>query len=203
MSFKDELFEDPSTLWILGVVLICLLALPFALRWEDKQKVVRVVYDAPEFSFTNSIGRKTSLSDLKGRVWLADFVLIRCTTQCPLVTSAMADLQKKWKSKGLQLVSFTLDSDGYPDALKQYAKNAGADPSDWVFLTGKNQMVIDLARNGFHLPDIGDFQADFIHSSRIALVDAQGHIEGYFDGMNQDDLKDLNRKLNELFWGKS
>ncbi len=203
MSFKDELLEDPSIIWILAAVMIGLLSLPFVMKWGNKQKIDRVYYDAPEFSFMNSTGQKTSLWEFNGKIWLADFVLIRCTTQCPMVTGAMADLQKKWRSKGLQLVSFTLDSEGYPDALKQYAKKTGADPKDWFFLTGKNQEMIDLARNGFHLPDIGDFQADFIHSSKIALIDAQGHIEGYFDGMNPDELKALDAKLKELFLAKS
>src|SRR5438105_12426003 len=48
----------------------------------------------PDFQLTERSGRTVSLSDLKGKVWLADFVYTTCQGPCPLISNRLAKLQK-------------------------------------------------------------------------------------------------------------
>ena len=40
-------------------------------------------YNIEPFEFTNQHNEQVSLEDLKGEVWLAQFVFTNCTTVCP------------------------------------------------------------------------------------------------------------------------
>ena len=40
-------------------------------------------YKIEPFEFTNQHNEKVSLDDLKGKVWLAQFVFTNCTSACP------------------------------------------------------------------------------------------------------------------------
>src|ERR1700712_5596124 len=44
-------------------------------------------------SFTNQLGKKVSLYDLKGKIIVLDFFFTRCPTLCPVLARAMKRLQ--------------------------------------------------------------------------------------------------------------
>src|SRR5262245_26363126 len=52
-----------------------------------------VLWQVPPFSFADQHGRPAAAADLRGHVWIADFIFTRCTTICPLITAKMALLQ--------------------------------------------------------------------------------------------------------------
>src|SRR5689334_3553193 len=47
----------------------------------------------PAFALTNERGERYGLSDLRGSVWIADFVFTSCPTVCPRLTKRMEELQ--------------------------------------------------------------------------------------------------------------
>jgi protein SCO1 len=173
-------------------------------------------YDAPVFVLTERSGKEISNDDLTGKVWIASFVFTRCTMGCPQVTTTMARLQKELNLAGrddLRLVTFTVDPerDGTDD-LKKYADNFRADPSKWLFLTGKEKLVRLLLNKGFKIaamkradPKPGD---EFDHSTKLLVIDKKGGIRGSFDGMvgehdeggqkYEEGLKALNTLVGEL-----
>src|SRR5258706_8994715 len=64
----------------------------------------------PDFSLVERSGRKTSLADLRGKVWIADFIYTQCSDTCPLQTANMAKLQQQWNGEPeLRLVSYSVD----------------------------------------------------------------------------------------------
>jgi cytochrome oxidase Cu insertion factor (SCO1/SenC/PrrC family) len=64
----------------------------------------------PQFSLIERSGKTTTLADLRGTIWIADFIYTTCQDTCPLQTAEMAQLQEQWKDKpGLKLVSFSVD----------------------------------------------------------------------------------------------
>jgi protein SCO1 len=146
----------------------------------------------PEFTLTERSGKKVSRDDLKGKVWVAAFVFTRCSGPCPQVTATMARLQKELDLKNapdVRLVTFTVDPDkDTPNELAEYANRYQADPERWLFLTGMPEAELHrLLHDGFKVtaqraekPTAGDA---FDHSSRLAVVDKQGNIRGYFDGL--------------------
>jgi len=196
--------KDDKIYYLLKVAVIFLIgALVVAFLLEPTPTVLSNLGAVPPFSLVDSRGSKMSLDQLKGKVWVADFMYVHCTTQCPLMTAAMAKLQKAWLGKGVYFVSFTMDPSDTPQELAKYAKQYGADTDSWAFLTGKYEDVTRLAQYGFKLPAQGGPDSDFIHSIRFTLVDKQGKIRGYYNSDDEGSLNQLNRDLWVLLAEKS
>jgi len=173
---------------------------------------------APEFALTERSGKTITREELKGKVWVASFVFTRCPGPCPQVTATMARLQKELDLKntpGLRLVTFTVDPErDTPNDLTDYANRYQADPERWLFLTGKSEAELHkLLVEGFKVTAQRSKSAkpgdEFDHSTRLAVVDKQGTIRGYFDGMRagdgpeetaafEDNLRELKEKVAEL-----
>ena len=51
-------------------------------------------YKIEPFEFTNQHNEKVSLDDLKGKVWLAQFVFTNCTTVCGPMMFNMAESRR-------------------------------------------------------------------------------------------------------------
>jgi protein SCO1/2/putative membrane protein len=142
------------------------------------------------FSLTERDGRTITQADLLGKVWVASFVFTRCTGPCPQVSLTMAQLQKDFAPySDVRLVTFTVDPEhDQPAELSEYASHFGADPKRWLFLTGKEDDIYKLLREGFHVPveqNQGEQRRpgnEVMHSPRLVVVDRAGHIQGYFEG---------------------
>lgn len=69
-------------------------------------------YDVEDFNYTNQDNQAVGLSDLEGKVWIADFIFTSCETVCPPMTYNMSQLQDKVKEEGIEnveFVSFSVD----------------------------------------------------------------------------------------------
>jgi protein SCO1/2 len=154
----------------------------------------------PAFSLTNQDGRPVTLEDLKGNVWIADFVYTTCPGPCPIVSAHMARLQRMLPEEA-RMVTFSTDPENdTPAVLKAYAKRFGAGER-WTFLTGPKDEVYSLIRNGFMLPIMAPAGAQIVHSTRIMLVDKSGSVRGFYDGTtseaDQQILWDVRRLIGE------
>ena len=153
----------------------------------------------PDFTLTERSGEKLPLNDLKGKVWIADFIFTNCGGSCPIMSSTMANFQEQLKDvKNILLVSFSVDPErDTPDVLKEYANLYKASPSRWLFLTGEKDKINYLTREGFHLAIASDSSSatePIIHSTMFVLVDREGVIRGYYDS---SDEKILNKLLDD------
>ncbi len=107
----------------------------------------------PPFSLIERSGKEITLGDLKGKVWIADFIFTRCPDLCPLISGQMARLQSALADESnLKLVSISVDPEfDRPPILAQYAAQFEADPDHWYFLTGDKKAIYRLVRDGFKL----------------------------------------------------
>jgi len=148
-----------------------------------------IAYPVPDFTLIERGGKTVTKADLLGKVWVASFVFTRCSGPCPAVTATVARLQSELANEpNVRFVTFTIDPDrDTPDELKKYADRFRADPERWLFLTGKEAIVHELATSGFKLLAMkkpgGAAGDEFDHSSRLAVIDKAGIIRGYYDGM--------------------
>jgi cytochrome oxidase Cu insertion factor (SCO1/SenC/PrrC family) len=154
----------------------------------------------PEFALTNQDGERVTLDNLKGKVWLADFVYTTCPGPCPIISAHMARLQRTLPD-GARLVSFSTDPDNdTPTVLKAYSRKFGGGDR-WTFLTGPKDQIYDLIEHGFMLPIAAPTGAQIIHSTRIILVDKTGAVRGFYDGTTFDPdvriLADVRKLLQE------
>jgi protein SCO1/2 len=168
---------------------------------------LRKLSTVPPFSLTERSGRIITNHDLAGKLWVADFVYTTCPGPCPIITAGMAKIQDAVANDPhVQLVSFTVDPESdTPPVLAKYADQFKADPNRWWFLTGPEKPLFSLIQNGFlqavqdnsgaPLKD-GEFKVT--HSTYICLVDGDGNVRGFYDGVGADGRADVLRDIKVL-----
>jgi protein SCO1 len=157
----------------------------------------------PNFSLIERSGKKIGLADLRGKVWIADFIYTHCPDTCPMQTADMAKLQDRWmKEDDLRLVSFSIDPErDTPRVLSKYANRFKADAKAWLFLTGNKEQIARLVEDGFSLPLSSvahGHNGVIVHGSRFVLVDEQGQIIGYFDNRDSKAMQRLEDDVTRL-----
>lgn len=168
----------------------------------ESEAAAEPVYVAP-FSLVDQSSRTVTLADLRGKVWVADFIFTRCGGPCPLLTQKMKSLTEEFPAADLRFVSFSIDpAYDTPKVLKAYAEKWGADLTRWSFLTGDIREIGGLMRKSFMLgldrgADVGG-APDITHSVRFAVVDRDGRLAGTFDAMDVDGMRGLRDELRRL-----
>ena len=179
----------------IGVAIFLIISFFF----KDSQPVKELpeIGNIPQFEFTNSDGNIVTLDNLKGKVWVADFIFTTCTMACPMMTGNMNIVHKKFKKNdNVRLVSISVYPEyDTPEVLKNYASQYDADTEKWLFLTGKEDAVKDIIKDGFK---IGDYEDIIFHSEKFALVDKKGIIRAYYNGMKSEDMKQLKKDIDAL-----
>jgi protein SCO1/2 len=162
-----------------------------------------VYWDVPAFRLLDQDGRPFSLADAAGHPWVAGFIFTRCAGVCPVMSGRMAAIQRRLP-EGARLLSITVDpAHDTPDTLKSYAQRVGAGPR-WSFLTGPRDELHRLAVAGFKLeameapPGAPAADGPFLHSGKLALVDAEGRIRGYYDSGDDAAMERLLADLARL-----
>jgi protein SCO1/2 len=170
----------------------------------------------PDFSLIERNGRPVTLGDLRGKVWVANFIYTQCTETCPTQSLQVSRLQAEFAAApDLRLVSITVDPErDTPEVLARYAERYQADPERWLFLTGPKRAIYQLAAGGFKLsvvdPDdpkrtsgmlprpayaTHGSKGLIIHSSRFVLVDRQARIRAYHLPDDEQSLKRLRQNV--------
>lgn len=155
---------------------------------------------APAFELIDSNGQSFSSETLQGKVWLASFFFTSCTSVCPMVIGKMNSIFEGAPEQ-IHFVSFSVDpTNDTPEALKKYADKFDADTRRWHFVTGDQEKVRAVVRDGFKVT-MPESEAELDrHSVRFVLVDQSGAIRGYFDSTDEADLERL-RKILEVYRG--
>ncbi|MED4271204.1 SCO family protein [Geobacillus stearothermophilus] len=141
-----------------------------------------------DFTFVDQSGQPFGLRDLKGKVWVADFIFTNCETVCPPMTAHMAKLKEKAEEKGLdvEFVSFSVDPEvDTPEKLAAYAKQFTNDLANWHFLTGYRPTEIsELAQKSFKTmvqKPANDDQV--VHGTSFYLVGPDGKVVQTYSGV--------------------
>ncbi|MDQ6861136.1 MAG: SCO family protein [Verrucomicrobiota bacterium] len=176
--------------WYATLILIPVLTAVglFSLRQAQVRRLAqRTISDygsVPEFRLTNQNGQPFGSAELKGKIWIADFIFTSCPGPCPIISSRMAETQKPLEKSDVHLVSFTVDpATDTPEVLRDYAARLHAREGRWDFLTGPQDAIYNLSLNGFKLgvAASGDEPGVPVHSTRVVLVDRFSKIRGYYD----------------------
>ncbi|HVR11033.1 MAG TPA: SCO family protein [Thermoanaerobaculia bacterium] len=173
----------------------------------ERQAALPVLGRVPDFTLTNRDGRTVRRQDLAGAPWIADFVFTRCVSSCPLLSARLARLDRALPpGAAIRLVSFTVDpAYDTPAVLEKYARSFAASRR-WLFLTGDEWQLRNLSWQGFKLalePGQGKGGVEAIlHSTRFALVDADGIIRGSYPALDPDALQQLTADARALAAGR-
>ena len=179
------------------VAVAIFLAITYFFKNTNQEDSLPVIGGIPDFEFIDSEGRYVGLSSLKGKVWVADFIFTTCTMACPIMTGNMNIIHKKYKKNDdIRLVSISVYPEyDTPEVLKKYASQYEANTDTWHFLTGNESTVKEVIKDGFK---IGDYEDIIFHSEKFALVDRNGMIRAYYNGMKSEDMKKLKKDINKL-----
>jgi protein SCO1/2 len=131
----------------------------------------------PDITLIDQHSQKVSLSSLKGKPVLFDFIYTTCPGPCLLLTTRMKRIADRLGPKlgtKARIVSITLDPEhDHPEQLRAYANAQGADVNGCLFLTGTPTQIEDVMAR-FTL--IRQRQADGTvdHVLEFFLVDSSG-----------------------------
>lgn len=161
----------------------------------------------PAVAMLGTDGKPFTMDSLKGRVWVCDFFLTRCTGICPALNRRFSDLSRDldadMKYAGVGLLSIAVDpAFDTPEVLKKHQAQLAAGPR-WVHATWKDQDTAwKTIEEAFKLPvgpaDASDPTTPVMHSDKIVLVDAKGRIRGYYGGRDEKEVKMLRNDLDLL-----
>ena len=155
---------------------------------------VPILGSIPDFVLIDQNSKPFGTEQLRGSVWVADFIFTSCPDMCPMLTSAMATIEREIAKdsgvKDIHFVSISVDPDNdTPAVLAEYAEKYAAAGARWAFLTGTRPEIWKLSTEGFHLPverADGARGGPIFHSNRFVLTDRRGRIRGYYDGLDSD-----------------
>lgn len=194
---------DKSTLiWVaLGVIILGIAGATLWSAYDTKPEAAatkETPVSVPDFSLTNQQGKPLALSDMMGKIWVADFIFTNCPTICPAMTAEMARLQSEFVAAPVYFVSFSVDpARDTSEVLARYAKEYGADDRRWHFLTGEKEGIYELAKGGFSLA-AGHKGSEILHSTRFVLVTSDGQIYGHYDSRSGPTMLRLRRDIKTL-----
>jgi protein SCO1/2 len=159
-----------------------------------------IISQVPEFELISENGQRFGSKDLKGRVYLANFVFARCPTICPKILGDLEKIQKRVRGTGkkVAIVTFTVDPEHDNEkVLFDLARKHKANPYTWTFLTGSDkEAMFKLYRDGFK---VGVEQNpkdmfDIAHSEKIVLVDGENRVRGFYSF----DTNDVNKLMIDV-----
>lgn len=165
----------------------------------DGQEVKHKIRD---FNYIDQDSMAFNAETLDGQVYLADFFFTSCPSICPRVMKNMLRVQEKYKgTSNFKLVSFSLDPKrDTPARLKKYASNIGADLSMWSFVHGPKDSIMAIANEDYYVPAFEDSDAPggFDHSGKLLLVDGDGHLRGFAEGTEDEDVTEFFDTIDAL-----
>ncbi len=196
--------------WIrLGLIALLLMPVIGVVATLVRTEKQRPTYgQVGDFKLMEASGKPVTLADLRGKVWIVSFIFTHCAGSCPIMTHHLAMAQSDLPVReDLKLVSVSVDPErDAPAVLAQYASKNRADRSRWLFLTGDKTQIQQLARGTFKLAvddTAGTAEEPILHSSKFVLVDRNGAIRGYYDGLDVETLKQLVRDAERVLAEKS
>jgi protein SCO1/2 len=154
----------------------------------------------PAFSFPDQDGKPVTDRDLRGHVWVADFIFTQCTTACPIMTSKMLLLQKQVPQPSVRFVSFSVDpAHDTPAVLKKYAELWQGDESRWRLLsTEPASLAAVIKAMRVTVEPTADPDNPIMHSSLFLLVDADGKVRGIYDSIDSEATAQLAQDMKTL-----
>ena len=131
------------------------------------------------FALHDQTGATLGAAELHGRLWVASFTAAVCGSMCERterLMASMAELRHRTRNLGdaVRLVTFPVDPERASAAhMAELSATWRASRGPWRFVSGPPARVTDVLR---------DFQvSDGLPRTRVALVDQNLQIRGYYD----------------------
>ncbi len=146
------------------------------------------------FELTERSGKTIRSEELLGQPYVVSFFFSTCPSICIQQNQKLKELQDEFAGEGVRFVAISVDPEtDTPEQLREYAARFGADPEQWLFMTGDLTYIRRIGAEIFRQPVDQKF-----HTERFVLVDPAGEIEGFYswpEPVQFDRLKETIRKM--------
>ena len=157
--------------------------------WLDKSDPkIKNIHSIKTFDFQNQEGKWISQSNLKGKIYIANFFFTSCTTVCPKMATNLLKVQNEFSNNDkVKIMSHTVmpwvDNQ---KRLKEYGEINNIDSKFWYLLTGPKDEIYKIARESY-FADEGFGKSvttieDFIHTEKFFLIDSNNKIRAIYNG---------------------
>jgi protein SCO1 len=166
---------------------------------NGKRSTDTVWHQVKNISFTNQLGKKVSLDDLKGKIIVIDFFFTACPSICPGLARNMKRLQDSYTKNDsiVQFISVSIDPerDSVP-RLRAFADKYHANHDSWWFVTGDKKEIYDFALKEMKA-SIADVNVDtaFVHTENFFLLDTNRVVRGWYNGFDTVKLAQLAKDI--------
>jgi len=145
----------------------------------------------PDVDLTDEAGGRHRLSEWRGRILAVTFIYTRCPLPdfCPRIDQRFKTVQDEILADAAARDRYTLLSVSFdpafdtPPVLAAHARQVGADPRVWRFVTGDRDAVAALAsRFGTAIIREGSGADSITHSLRTAVIGSDGTLRTVLQG---------------------
>ncbi len=149
---------------------------------------------APDFTLADQNGKQISMSDLKGKIVILQFMDPVCTDICPIVSqeSIAADKQLGDKQKQVEFIAVNVNEyhASRQDVL-DFSKSHGLQKlANWHFVTGTKKELQQVWKD-YGIEVIPNPDGDVSHSANMYFIDKKG--EERYVGFPQNDAASINQ----------
>jgi protein SCO1/2 len=140
----------------------------------------------PDFELTDQAGRPVTLSALRGKVVVVNFIYTRCPLPdyCPRMVANFRTVRDRFGDRmGKDLVLLTVSFDpkyDTPETLARYAASEKADSPGWHFLTGDGPSI-ERVCNAFGIQYFAE-EGLITHTLQTAVIGRDGKLAATVEG---------------------
>ncbi len=149
----------------------------------------------PDVTLQTSDGRRITLSSLRGRWLLVDFIYTRCLTYCSVQGGVFAQLQDRLAdpiaegSVSLMSISFDPGHDD-PEQLAGYKTRFRDRGDGWLAVRPVDEAGLTSLLRAFGVTAVPDGVGGFVHNVAIAVLDPRGYLVAILDYDDQQAAAD-------------
>ena len=146
---------------------------------------------------TERSGETVKSEQLLGQPYVVSFFFSTCPSICVQQNQKLKELQSEFDGEGVKFVAISVDPEtDTPEVLREYAARFGADPDQWLFMTGDLTYIRRVGGEIFRQPVDKKF-----HTERFVLVDPEGKIEGFYSWPEKAQFNKLQDKIRDMMNG--
>lgn len=171
---------------------------------DGEEKLDTAFHVIPPFDLVSQSGEKITNSTFDNSIYVADFFYTKCPNVCPKMSSQLSRVQDAFENnEDVKILSHTVDPNfDSTKVLSDYGSAYGAKEGKWFFVTGDKKQIYDLARYGYFVSATEGTggSEDFLHSEKFVLIDKEGHIRGYYNGTDSEEVDRLILEIRILLY---
>jgi protein SCO1/2 len=176
----------------------------FTPKWYTKKQLDTLkLHKIADFSFIDQDGKKVSSSNVRGKIYVANFFFTICPSICPTMTQNLLVVQHTFKNDAdvLMLSHSVMPTTDTVAQLKKYANRWKIDSQRWHLLSGEKEKIYELARQSYFAEKEIGLQKDkneFLHTENAFLIDKNGYIRGVYNATLALDVENLVKDIKVL-----